>query len=162
MKRMIGSVLLGLVALAMTLVLTEPGLFIAGVADNLIAPRHETLRQTATECGPYDALVDSSVIQNLRTHTDAAVANYFPQAQIVAFETVSTHCTPTDVGNKLQKLGQNFGAILKIVETDGQGSFLTVMVLDETHATFYALILHEEGAIIVVADLVIIKKGEQV
>jgi hypothetical protein len=141
--------------------LTEPSLFMAGVADNLIAPRHETLRQTATECGPYDAVEDTTVVQDLRTHTDATVAHYLSQGQIVSFEAVQSHCTPTEVGNQLQKLGQNFGANLQIMETDNQGSFLTVMILDETHATFYALLVHEDGSIIVVADLVVVKKGEQ-
>jgi hypothetical protein len=138
-------------ALAVVYILTT---LTAGVADNLIAPRHEVLRQTATVCGPYDIIEDSTVVQNLRQHTEEAVAHFFPGATIVAFETVTSPCTPTELGNNFQKLARKFGTVLQIVETDNEGSFLTVMILDPTHATFFALILNETGTVVVVANLV--------
>jgi hypothetical protein len=127
----------------------------AGVADNLEAPTHEVLRMTATECGPYDAVPDSDVALALRNHTGQAVATYFPEAKALNYEAVVSHCTPTEIGNRISKLGLKFGAVLRIVETDDQGSFLTLLVLDPEHATFFALILQDTGgAVVVVMDLV--------
>jgi hypothetical protein len=132
-----------------------------GVADNLIAPRHGMLRQTATECGPYDMIEDAGVTQDLRDGTTETVANYFPGASIVSYEAVTSHCTPTEIGNKLQKLAQNFGSDLQLVESDGEGSFLTLIVRTPRSAVFFALIVHGDGTMLVVADLEIVNEEAQ-
>ena len=155
MKRIMNLLPVAVAVLAVVYLLST---LTAGVADNLIAPRHETLRMTATECGPYDSIGEPAT-SDTRKNALAVIAHYLPGFQMVTFEVVSSSCTPTEIGNKIAKLGLKFGARLEIMETDNQGSFLTVLPLDSEHATFYGLIVYDSGSVVVVADLVRINKS---
>ena len=125
------------------------------------APEHRTLRMTATAAGPYSVIEEGPLLTGLTDHTSLAIETLFPEATQVNFEAVLAPSTPKEVGNALQKLAQNLGANLALVQSDGEGSFLVLMVFSPESATFYALILHEGGTVMCIADLIVINKETQ-
>jgi hypothetical protein len=151
--RLVALILTGLLTIAFTGILCS--------ADELPGTGVGALRMTAVATGPYDAVKDKEALDSLNAHTGEVVAHYWPAASIVDLEVFYTKSAPKDVGTALAKLAQNFGTNLQIVEQDGEGSFLTIMPRSHERASFYALLLHEGGTIIVIADLVIINKETQ-